>query len=186
MGCFWVPWLFKTQTFEENQYCDIRRQYSTAYFRVTIVYISLIMLIPIVIILIGNSLIVFSTVKANLRRNRLQNLSTKNKSLSGVGIELTPLARNRQTSKIKNTTKITKMMIIISVSYANFSLVYFVLWSIFFYKSAFEEMSEITGNYLFASIQIAELFYITNYAINFYFLIFFGQNFRNNVLSMFK
>ena len=55
----WVPFLFKiqTQSQENKQYCDIKKEYSKEYFQITIIYISLIMLIPIIVIFIGNSII---------------------------------------------------------------------------------------------------------------------------------
>jgi len=143
------------------------------------------MIIPIVTIFIGNSVIIISTVKANIRRNNLHSLNYGKSSSNRDSQHLT------QTSikTFKNyTSKITKMMIIISISYAILNLAYTISWSIFFYNSAFEKekMSDISRNYLFAAIQIAEIFYMLNYAIHFYFLIFSGRNFRNNILSLFK
>ena len=141
-------------------------------------------MIPIVTIFIGNSVIIFSTIKANIRRNTLQNFHNR----KSTSVRESPLLTRQSVTLKKHTSKITKMMIIISLSYAILNLAYTISWSIFFYISAFkkEKMNDISKNYLFAVIQIAEIFYILNYAIHFYFLIFSGQNFRNNILSMFK
>jgi hypothetical protein len=238
---FWVPFLFKiqTQSHGNKQYCDIKKEYSKEYFQITIIYISLIMLIPIVAIFVGNSIIIFSIIKANLerkrtfrnlsisfvetsnhselKRNRAENRSFKNNtsiqsnrselknnraetrslknnaSIDSSQIELKnnraetrSLKTNASTKSRKDSRKITKMMIFISLSYAILNLPYFITWCLFFYGMAFKKITSISKNYMFATIQISEIFYILNYGIHFYIYSASGQAFRKNVISMFK
>ena len=194
----WVPFMFKIQTqSQENnnkQYCDIQKEYSKEYFQITIIYISLIMLIPIVVIFIGNSIIILSIVKANININRnfrslsmsFTQESNSQSEFKRNKIETRSLTKNTSIQTRKDSKKITKMMIFISLSYAILNLPYFITWCLFFYGMAFKKITSISKNYMFATIQISEIFYILNYGIHFYIYSASGQAFRKNVISMFK
>lgn len=193
----WVPFMFKTQSYEDKLYCDIQKEYSKEYFRLTIAYISIIMLIPIVTIFVGNSIIISSTFRANLKRKNLQNMpSLKNSQnysyvrsqSASTKSEKKSLNKRNKFSKPNHghSTKITRMLIFVSLSYAILNLPYFITWCFFFYGMAFREITQVNRNYLFASIQISELFYILNYGIHFYIYCASGKNFRDNIKSMFK
>lgn len=63
----WVPFLFKLNE-ESFNYCDIQKKHSNTYFVITILYITLIMLIPIIVIFVCNTLIIYYVLKASKAR----------------------------------------------------------------------------------------------------------------------
>jgi hypothetical protein len=68
----WVFFYFELNTDEnQNKYCDIKRSFKIYYFRIIVAYITCIMLIPIILIFIGNGLIIKGTLKADLKRKQL-------------------------------------------------------------------------------------------------------------------
>ena len=72
----WVPFMFVIQRFNNNNmslnYCDINTDYKEQYFLINMIYIFLIMLIPILIIIVCNTLIIYKTFKSDTNRKRLQ------------------------------------------------------------------------------------------------------------------
>jgi hypothetical protein len=72
----WVPFFFGLREEEKKkdqgnftiEYCDVQNTFSGAYFTTTIIYISLIMLVPILIIFFCNALIIIQILRA--RKNR--------------------------------------------------------------------------------------------------------------------
>lgn len=69
----WVPFLFEIQkTDDDLLYCDSKKSLSEEYFHINYVYIASIMLIPIIVICISNSLIIFITLRNDFRRRSLQ------------------------------------------------------------------------------------------------------------------
>lgn len=74
----WVPFLFHVQKNNLNiDYCDINIKYKEEYFKVNMIYIFLIMLIPIVTILVCNSLIIYKTFRNDLDRKSLRPINLK-------------------------------------------------------------------------------------------------------------
>ena len=77
----WVPFLFRTEVYNGRtgnlplKYCDIRSNYQFSYFTITILYIFIVMLIPIVVIFVCNSLIIVRIVYASKQRKKLLNES---------------------------------------------------------------------------------------------------------------
>ena len=118
-------------------------------------------------------------------------------------------------SKTKSNKLVTKMLVIISVSYALLNLPYLITWSLF-YKGKFIEFKSIKSlvnnfityliyksdiiketttndeasvqNYLFAAVQICQMFYLLNYGLHFYFYCLSGSMFCNQLkyLSKFR
>lgn len=84
----WVPFLFKIDV--QHSYCDIQRTYSSHYFIITIFYIALIMFLPIVVIFVCNTLIIYYVLKASKLRLGMMNvrlpsnISRSTPSLSNV------------------------------------------------------------------------------------------------------
>ena len=81
----WVPFLFSPRDLKLNehltiQYCDIEKQYSVFYFRITIAYIVLTMLIPIIVIFLCNTIVIINIVKANKKRQSMSNANLITKS----------------------------------------------------------------------------------------------------------
>lgn len=68
----WVPTFFERNFNGEVFSCNLKATHKTQYFHMTVFYICLIMLIPILTIFISNSLIIFKTVQADLARKKLR------------------------------------------------------------------------------------------------------------------
>ena len=87
----WIPFTFEVNLDSQVKYCDIARKHSKAYFYITILYIALTMLIPIVIIFICNSLIILYLVKANKKRASMSHANiTKRNSNKSTGFMAKP------------------------------------------------------------------------------------------------
>ena len=71
----WVPFVFRTEHHMQNNlvYCDVSKAHSNTYFKITIVYIFLTMLLPIILIFVCNSVIIFYIIKSGKKRARLSN-----------------------------------------------------------------------------------------------------------------
>lgn len=121
--------------------------------------------------------------KSNKKRENLSVYSDKEKQ-DLVIHQISSVVRN---SHIENSKRITKLLVLISFSYAVLHLPYLFTWSIFYYRIAFKTIFQSTSNYLFAALQVAEIFYILSYSLNFYIYIMAGSLFRKQVkkISMF-
>ena len=69
----WVPFLFRLQQSKNDDsiYCDINMTWNKEYFKIALAYIIIIILIPIIIIFICNSIIIYKTKKSDLKRKNL-------------------------------------------------------------------------------------------------------------------
>ncbi|CAF0787774.1 unnamed protein product [Brachionus calyciflorus] len=211
----WVPFLFnpiKDQNDPSVTYCDIKKEYSKAYFFLTIFYIVLTMFIPILLIFICNILIIKYIVKAGKNREKMANLkiiqrknSTNQQQQLGDKKTLVSrfeLSSGQQRSKTSTTSsfkainqsikykpqnlspksesqRITKMLLLMSFSYAILNLPYFISWCLFFYQMALRKNYDIVLKYnLFSAINLCELFYILNYGVHFFIYCASGRKFR--------
>lgn len=107
-------------------------------------------------------------------------------STSKFDFRLKPLylSTSQITMKTKSNSLITKMLIIISFSYALLNLPYFITWCLFYkeIKSEFPDPNSLSvQNYLFASVQISEILYMLNYGLHFYFYCISGSRFINQL-----
>ena len=69
----WVPFNFELHFSDDrNKHCDVREGWSREYFHITLAYICLIILIPIIIIFICNSIIFFNLFKSLSQKNCLK------------------------------------------------------------------------------------------------------------------
>lgn len=232
----WVPFLFNPiQDVQTSiQYCDIKKEYSRAYFLLTIFYIALTMLIPIVVIFCCNILIIIYVLKAGKKREHMINMDItkkfKNPAISSYqSEEIRPLAlqskKSRQSdgldatrnfsvsmtsiadnvskkslklnathskhqSRRSESNRITRMLLLMSFSYAILNLPYFVSWCLFFYRMGIQKnYNIITKYYLFSAINLCEIFYVLNYGVHFFIYCASGQKFRQqlkNALSFSK
>jgi hypothetical protein len=72
----WIPFLFKIVVNEnQNKYCDIDHDYKNDYFILNSIYMIFIVFIPMIIIFISNSMIIFILNKNSRKRNELIKLS---------------------------------------------------------------------------------------------------------------
>ena len=88
---------------------------------------------------------------------------------------------NRVTSKANTSKKITKMLVLISFTYAFLNLPYLIAWSLFYYGSIFLSDELIMYNNLYSAMKISEIFYLLNYSIYFYIYYASGSVFRNQL-----
>lgn len=211
----WVPLIF-----EKNSICDVHQGWHELYFHITLVYICLIMLIPIVIIHFSNLIIikkVYNKSQSDILNNKIlvtsanrysNSIPYNNNKLShylSQSIEQTHnkssskklkykrfkfkpyyLSMNqiisRVTHKANNSKRITKMLVLISFSYAALNLPYLIAWLCFYYKEVISQTSDITQhNYIYSLVKITELFFVLNYGICFYVNFATGSLFRNQL-----
>ena len=93
-----------------------------------------------------------------------------------------------------NSSRVTRMLVLMSFSFAILNLPYFVAWSMFFYNEAFKKVetetdlelnSYLHSKYFFGFINIAEIIYILNYSIHFFIYIASGKQFRKQLRASF-
>jgi len=211
----WVLFYFEIQsdeTYNNNvKSCEVKnekKEWIREYFHITLAYIFIIILIPIIVIFVSNSIIIINIFQSCPKRNGLKmhkstfNIKNKKKkkkteiTSSGGGssstnndnkVKLRPYYLtidqiiNRVTNKANKSKKITKMLILISFSYAFLNLPYLVAWSFYYYGSIFHNDDVVENNYLYAALKIAEIFYLLNYSIYFYIYYLSGSLFRNQL-----
>ena len=212
----WVPFLFEIQS---NQTCQVKNESNREYFIFTLIYISLIMLIPIIIIFICNSIIINCLMKTvanknGLRRNTKLNdenscltENSTNNEIKKHSLIISVDANKKSSIRSNNTNskpyylsinqiirrvahkasspiKITKMLILVSFSYAFLNLPYLISWSIYNYKfiSVFTDIDELFDKSDWLSVvKISEIFNLLNYSIHFYINYASGSVFRNQL-----
>ena len=194
--CSCVPFLFQLNQYPSNRikfsYCDTDKNYNQIYFITTIIYIVLIMFIPITTIITCNTLIIFrvcnETKKRSLmisgnfieyppNKNRLFTKHANSYFGSESNIQSDDAVEfvksnigKKQLKKISSDShKITRMLIIMSLSFAILNLPYFITWCIFYYTEAINGQK--ASSYLIGSINVTEIFYVLNYGIHFFFIL---------------
>ena len=238
----WVPFMFSNQNEDHsNQYCDINKNNSNilSYFIITIAYIILIILIPIVVIFVFNSLIIYRILKAEKKREGMVNkcftstdsnfllktnisqskclrestalLDSKTvyhkfrneklvecESVQTFRLSLNPERSNSEnffsklgfktSSKTSDSQKITRMLLIMSMSYAILNIPYFISWCLFFNEMSFNKQgfTILRKNYYFGFINLTEIFYVSNYGIHFFIYCASGRRFRTQLKNAFK
>ena len=192
----WVPFLFTLQdTGSNKKYCDVEKIWKNTYFIITIVYTTLIMLVPVITIIICNYLIMFKTKKADLLRKSLQyvkkpsGITNTAITNSRVGVKrkenykLKPYYKtaNNKIHIKENSKKLANILFLISFSYAFLNLPYLFSWYFFYYQVQFNIIDESDKNYLFGVVQITEILYILNYGLKFYIYCASGSIFRSQL-----
>lgn len=195
----WVFCMHKIQLNDDKVYCDVAKAYQKEYFIITCVYIFLVIVIPILIILICNSLIICRTNTNEAKRRKMltkarsfrdtssgHNFRKRYKTVANFKLKRyycnVEQATNQISQKLDETSKkVKKILIFISVSYALFNLPYLIVWLVYFYRISFTDVSDALENYLFASLQIAEIFNVLNYGLKFYIFCATGSKFRKQL-----
>lgn len=197
----WAPFLFEIQTKDSERYCDIIKMYKKLYFKLNIVYTSLIMSLPILIIVTCNSLIIFKTYRDDSNRKRMQKNRVKkikeikvplrfDKGLHAAKFMTKPhylpfnQLLNKQTRNSTNySKKITLILLLISFSLVILNLPYLISWFVYFCNVAFGSLESNQEHFLFACLQISEIFYVLNYGIKFYIYCTTSSLFNNQLKS---
>ena len=176
----WFLAIFRLKLEDENKsryYCDVLKEYDKQYFKATIVYIFVIMLVPILVIFMSNFLIV-------IKITRLSSNKTEE-------IEIVEEKELKNDVLPRYSKDITKDLILISLFYAIFNLPYFVNWCCFYYYEKLDSFpNEARQNYLYSALKVSELFYLLNYSVNFYIYapsssVFFSQLKNSSILNLF-
>lgn len=84
-----------------------------------------------------------------------------------------------------SNNKITRMLLLMSFSYAVLNLPYFISWCMFFYHIGFQRASNTLKYYLFSAINLSEIFYVLNYGVHFFIYCASGKKFRHLLRSAF-
>lgn len=182
----WIPFLFQIKTNELNlSYCDINNDYEIIYYYFTLIYICLIMLIPILIIFLSNSFTLNITLQA-YKLDKLNNNSANlnynfarqpKKAYYSTFNECAIIQFNNRLEKQKTySTKITRTLVLISLLFAILNLPYFIAWCFNFHIK-----NDTKNFYTVIALKITELFYLSNYSIQFYINLFTSNVFRNQI-----
>lgn len=188
----WVLFIVELKTDHNKKYCDIKPGFDILYYYITIVYISIKMLIPIVLILISNSIIIINIMRLGSNKYKLrENHSFKKKKFYSrikPGLKIKPFyltlnqVINRVTIKANNSKILTKLIILISFSYVLLNFPYFIIWTVYYYnESVFNSRTTNLNSHWFVALKLAEIFYLLNYAINFYIYCASGSVFRKQL-----
>ena len=122
------------------------------------------------------------------RRNALT-ISKFNFRFKPLYQNVSQLTNKNKKAKSNASNKMSKMLILVSFSYALLNLPYLVTWCLFYTEIALTktlENNSVLQNYLFGAVQIAEVFYILNYGLHFYFYCFTGSKFFNQLKLLSK
>lgn len=185
----WVPFFFQIQYDDHRKYCDPLANTRIEYFKIIFAYIILIILVPILIIFVSNSFIIYKTFKQEKMRKNLQNFELLSDCSPAGKIELSTTnlrIRNTASSKLTKTNtsnKIAKTLLIVSFSFAILNLPYFVCWLLYYLHSFNLTNNQENGDYLFASVKITEVFFVLNYGIKFFIYCASGTLFRERLYS---
>lgn len=200
----WVPFMFGITKKEESneQYCNIDSNFSSEYFILNIFYVFLIMFVPILMLLCCNTLIIRKTAKIDSKRNkrlmfkfnnygiqRSKSFPAKEKKTTKIVLKPYNFKLNQTVNKTRNLRFLASknmICIILLISFANtfFNLPYFIAWVFFFQKVASNELDSIEKNYFTSFIQVAEIFYVFNYAIKFLIFCLKDSMIRKKVTSL--
>lgn len=205
----WIVFLLEitSEINSEITFCDIKHEFDQIYLYFTLAYIGIKMLLPILVIFISNFLIILNISKLNehkqiimLRENRttirsarrrelIQQLSQpmstirQNDKLTGrvkpFYLSMNQVI-NRETHNAQSSRMLTKMIVLISFTYACLNLPYFILWLIYYYDEMLKKENN-NNNYLGTALKIAELFYLLNFVLNFYIYAASGTLFRSQL-----
>ena len=206
---FWALFLFEIQTHEDkSNYCDIKKRWSTEYVLITAIYICLTLFIPIIIILGTNLLIILNLQKSEIKRKECNSVSSKHQNNNGKRYDSLRVNKkvlhnfslemksknsyrfrikpyysniNKIANKTNNSKNSTRILLTISFVFILLNLPYLISWILFYYRVAFRDNDPELKDYLFATLQISEIFYVSNYAISFYLYCISGSKFRNQL-----
>ena len=207
----WILFVLEIRHDEKIFYCDVKQKWSKEYFNSTLIYILLIMLVPILVIFICNSIIILKIV-TNSRRDKFNilHLNRANKSID-ITTELSTMTRqntkinliinssgnlnlrikpyymnmnqiiNKVTEKANNSKKITKMLVFISFTNAFLNLPYFILWTLNYYEIMLNDSELLDQSDLYSALKISEIFYLLSFGVFFYIYYASGSVFRNQL-----
>ena len=206
----WSGFLFEIRSDNFYEHCAVKRALSDLYFQINALYIMAIMLLPILIIFLLNSLIIIKTTKEDSNRKMLQsdqvNFIRKNQKINlnknhlmTNTLSVTPISKTlstainassliinidqrvQQSSSIRQQTIQYKKKLTKMLLLTSFSYAFFNLPHLIVWFMYFRENNALTRNHLFAGLQITEIFYMANYGLHFYIYCMTGTLFRSQL-----
>ena len=130
----WALFSFKLKQVNGVQLCDIDTDLMDLYYFISLFYILLSMLVPMMIILVFNFLIINKTSEDDKKRKMLQsdsainrtNISSDYKTSRRNAIRNSKILKNFK--KLNKSRKITFSLLLASFSYVLLNLPYFITW----------------------------------------------------------
>ena len=193
--CLFMPFLVELNSYKyysiQINLCEVKRDQSKLYFTAQIVFSLLTMFIPMVIILIFNSLIIFKIHRANQKRKLISALQISRNSIcsqnnNNFGFYSNLMNSNKKYKFNNEFQKITSLLILTSISFVIVNLPYFICWCLFFYFYRIKHFNQHliknpTLIYFSGTINLTEIFYVLNFAINFFLYCASGKMFRQQL-----
>ncbi len=202
----WVPFVID----KSLNTCDVDIEYKTEYYHANFSFEIITVFVPIVLICLMNSLIIYKLVKDETKLKHKRKTSTDARTRHLISSDLTSLgAVNRMSFEIKPhylpfdhllkkktknslnySKKITVLMLLLSYSYVIFHLPYLLTWSFYYIEInlwPFSLTLAIHYQY-FCFIKISEVFYVLNFGIKFYVYFacctLFGSQYKYSSINM--
>ncbi len=163
----WVLVIFEVKSENNNSFCDIKKEWTNEYFQLTILYVIFVILIPIIIIFLFNTMTICKTFESSrMRRTKLQakkvntsRLSLNTEKMSSITVaENTEIKSFMRTHNLKpyyvstsetskqsiaqltssnSVQKITAILMVISFSYCTLNIPYLCTWFVYFSEHRF-------------------------------------------------
>ena len=120
----WVPFVFSVRKMKNkndinDQYCDVYKNYASVYFIINILYITIIMMLPMIILIVCNIRIIIQMFKSDSNRKKLQ----QKKNSVKESVEMTTLKKSSllHSQNISERNTILKINNLSSINYQNSS-----------------------------------------------------------------
>ncbi len=168
----WILYAYEIIHDDDKSFCQVKQSLKSKYYEFNMINVFVIVAVPILTILICNSLIIVKLFKRNSEQ-LISLISKKNSS---------NIITNVIIGDDKSKT-LTKRLIFKSFTYVLFSLPYILTWSSFVLgnrnKSYFDQVN------WFLWFQVTELIYNINFSLHFYMYCISGSLFRSQLKSRF-
>jgi hypothetical protein len=177
----WTLFVFRLKNQDNVVYCDVKSELSQEYFQITLIYVSLVILLPIGVLFICNSIITYKITKYSARSIQKEDQNSKFLINPDTNNEVTALPKNtnnnnKPTGSVK---QVVKDLFIISVFYSLFNLFYLISWLYFYYNEFYTAAPDETNqNIAYAYLKLSEIFYLINFVTNFYIYVISNPQFR--------
>jgi len=190
----WNIFIFELKVDDLKKYCDVNDKWAREYYKINIVYISLIMILPIIIIFISNILIIHKTKQNDTSRSKFKRTAVLEQTVtnfSKIKTNSINLCNNKsydhfkikkQSFKLNYSKKITKTLVINSFSYAILNMPYVITWTFFYNEYHFSNASLLANDYVYLALQFTEIFSIFNYGLHFFLFCLSGTLFRRQLI----
>ncbi len=180
----WSLFVFRLRRQNKIIYCDVKQELTQEYFQITLIYILFIILLPIAVIFICNSMIAYKIIKYTVKPNeeiQMEDLNGDFLTESDKYLrDSMPKNRNKSPCAVK---QVVKDLFIISLFYSLFHLLYLINWLYFYYNEIFTVGPEkdTNQNIAYANLKLSEIFYLVNFGINFYIYVTANPQFRKQL-----